>query len=102
MVHKGQSKGLTEARAGADAQGVEDPSTLSNPSTDPCAPKDHIPPQQRSGVVYKILCRTCTNVYSGQTGQTLEHRLKEHKRALVLGEVGHLWWLFMQWMRCTI
>ena len=48
----------------------------------------HIPPQQWSGVVYRIPCGTCTKVYIGQTGRTLEHRLKEHRRALVLGEIS--------------
>ena len=48
--------------------------------------KDHIPLQQRSGVVYRIPCRTCTKVYIGQTGHTLEHRVKEHRRALVSGQ----------------
>ena len=84
----GPSKGLIGAEAGADAQGVEDLLPLSNLLVDPSAPKVHIPPQQRSGVVYKIPRRACTKVYIGQTGQTLEHRLKEHRRALVLGEVG--------------
>ena len=48
--------------------------------------KDHTPPQQRTGVVYRIPCGTCTKVYIGQTGRTLEHRLKEHRRALVSGQ----------------
>ena len=30
--------------------------------------KDRIPLQQRSGVVFRITCRTCTKVYIGQTG----------------------------------
>ena len=50
--------------------------------------KDHIPHQQRSGVVYRIPCGTCTKVYIGQTSRTLEHQLKEHRRALVLGEIS--------------
>ena len=44
-------------------------------------------PQQRPGVVYRIPCGTCPKVYIGQTGRTLEHRLKEHKRALTSGNV---------------
>ena len=48
--------------------------------------KDRSPPQQWSGVVYRIPCRTCTKVYIGQTGRTLEHRVKEHRRALVSGQ----------------
>ena len=49
--------------------------------------KDRIEPERRAGVVYKIPCRSCTKVYVGQTGRTLEHRLKEHRRALVSGDV---------------
>ena len=45
-------------------------------------PKDHIPPQQRAGVVYRIPCVACPKVYVGQTSRSLEHRLMEHKRAL--------------------
>ena len=50
--------------------------------------KDSRPPQQRPGVVYRIPCGTCPKVYIGQTGRTLEHRLKEHKRALTSGNVS--------------
>ena len=50
--------------------------------------RTHIPPQQWSGVVYRIPCGTCTKVYIGQTSRTLEHQLKEHRRALVLGEIS--------------
>ena len=39
-------------------------------------------------MVYKIPCRSCTKVYIGQTGRTLEHHLKEHRRALVSGDVN--------------
>ena len=34
-----------------------------------------------SGVVYRIPCQDCDKTYIGQTGRTLEHRVKEHKRA---------------------
>ena len=44
--------------------------------------KDQTPLQQRAGVIYQILCGTCSKVYIGQKGRTLEHRLKEHRRAL--------------------
>ena len=50
--------------------------------------KDRVEPDHRAGVVYKIPCRSCTKVYIGQTGRTLEHRLKEHRRALVSGDVS--------------
>ena len=48
-------------------------------------PKDPIPPMQRPGVVNQVPCASCPEVYVGQTGRTLEHRLKEHKRALTSG-----------------
>ena len=41
--------------------------------------KDHIPRSQRAGVVYRIPCGNCEKVYIGQTGRTLDHRLKEHR-----------------------
>ena len=47
--------------------------------------KDRVEPECWSGVVYKIPCRSCTKVYIGQIGRT--HRLKEHRRALVSGDV---------------
>ena len=50
--------------------------------------KDHVEPDRRAGVVYRIPCRSCTKVNISQTGHTLEHRLKEHRRALVSGEVN--------------
>ena len=50
--------------------------------------KNPTPAQQRAGVVYRITCGTCPRVYIGQTGRTLKHRLKEHKRALRSGETA--------------
>ena len=47
-------------------------------------PKDFIQDNQKKGVVYSIPCEDCDSVYVGQTGRTLEHRMKEHKRALCL------------------
>ena len=49
--------------------------------------KDPIPLRQRTGVVYRIPCSSCEKVYIGQTGRTLDHRLKEHRRALTSGNV---------------
>lgn len=45
--------------------------------------KDRIEPDRQTGVVYSIPCRSCTKVYIGRTGHTLEHCLREHRRALV-------------------
>ena len=50
--------------------------------------KDHIPLQQRAGVIYQIPCGLCFKVYIGQMGRTMEHRLKEHKRALTSGNTA--------------
>ena len=50
--------------------------------------KDRIPLQQRAGVVYRIPCGTCPRVYVGQTCRMLNHRLKEHKRALTSGNLA--------------
>ena len=47
-------------------------------------PKDFIQDNKKKGEVYSIPCEDCDSVYVGQTGRTLEHRVKEHKRALYL------------------
>ena len=47
-----------------------------------------MPLQQRAGVVYRIPCGSCPRVYIGKTGRTMEHRLKEHKRALTSGNIA--------------
>ena len=49
-------------------------------------PKTRIPDHQKTGVIYKIPCGSCDKVYIGQTGRTLEHRVKEHRRALTLAD----------------
>ena len=38
--------------------------------------------ERRNGVIYKINC-ACGDTYIGETGRTLEIRMKEHKRACV-------------------
>ena len=45
-------------------------------------PKTPTPINERNGVVYRISCGNCNEVYIGQTGRTLQHRVKEHQRAL--------------------
>ena len=42
--------------------------------------KDPIPPEERTGVIYKIKC-ICGDFYVGETGRNLTTRLKEHKAA---------------------
>ena len=44
--------------------------------------KYRVEPEHQAGVVYRIPCRTFTKVYISQTGYTLEHRLKEYRKAL--------------------
>ena len=41
---------------------------------------------QCRGVVYKVGCVDCNFVYYGQTDRALETRLKEHKRAVRVGD----------------
>ena len=50
-------------------------------------PKDPVPAEEKTGVVYRIPCRDCPQAYIGQTGQTLTCRLKEHKRATERGNI---------------
>ena len=45
-------------------------------------PKDPMPTEKKSGVVYRIPCGSCPQTYIGQTGRPLEQRLKEHKKAV--------------------
>ena len=42
--------------------------------------KDPSPLNERPGVIYKIRCE-CGDFYTGETGTTLDTRLKEHKAA---------------------
>jgi len=44
--------------------------------------KDPVPPDERKGVVYCVPCDDCRATYVGQTGRTMIHHLKEHKRAV--------------------
>lgn len=49
-------------------------------------PKDQVLVRQQTGVVYRTLCKDYLRVYVGQTGRTLECRLKEHKKAAEQGK----------------
>ena len=49
-------------------------------------PKDKPSPLQCRGVVYKVGCIDCNFVYYGQMDRALETRLKEHKRAVRVGD----------------
>ena len=64
-------------------------------------PKDALEPTKQDGVVYKIPCE-CGKVYIGETGRTMQDRIKEHNRDIWLArtqtsavsehanETGHL------------
>jgi hypothetical protein len=45
-------------------------------------PKDNLPPEQTSGVIYKICCCDCEFVYYGQADRALKTRIREHERAV--------------------
>ena len=49
-------------------------------------PKDKPSSLQCRGVVYKVGCVDCNFVYYRQTDRALETRLKEHKRAVRVGD----------------
>ena len=44
--------------------------------------KTKIPQPNQSGV-YEINCEDCEAVYIGQTGRSLEKRLKEHRNSII-------------------
>ena len=46
--------------------------------------KDSIEPNHRRGVVYRIPCGSCPRVYIGQTGNSFNTRLGQHRSALRL------------------
>ena len=48
--------------------------------------KDKPSPLQCRGVVYMVGCVDCNFVYYGQTDRALETRLREHKRAVQVGD----------------
>ena len=48
--------------------------------------KDPSPINPRVGAVYKIPCTECPASYVGETGRTLECRIKEHKRGSIVNE----------------
>ena len=73
-------------------------------------PKDRIPLQKRSGVVYSIPCKDCPSVYIGETGLWLSTRLQQHQEATRKGETDksavakHVWDMShnMDWSNTTV
>ena len=47
--------------------------------------KDPVPPEAKSGTVYRVSCSGCPASYVGQTGRTVRDRVKEHRYALRTG-----------------
>ena len=45
-------------------------------------PKDRIPDDDKSSVVYKINCCDCDASYVGETGRALKTHVSEHRRAM--------------------
>ena len=51
-------------------------------------PKDPIPKQERSCVVYRIPCTNCTRAYIGQTSRTLAQQIKDHQRSVRYSDIA--------------
>jgi len=47
--------------------------------------KDPVPPETKSGTVYRISCSGCPASYVGQMGRAVRDRVKEHKYVLWTG-----------------
>ena len=47
---------------------------------------DPVPQECRKAVVYRIPCGSCDMSYIGETGRTLQLRIKKHRRALTNGD----------------
>ena len=45
-------------------------------------PKDRIPDDDKSSIVYKINCRDCDASYVGETGRALKTRMSEYRMAV--------------------
>ena len=51
-------------------------------------PKDPVPAHLKNGTVYKVPCKVCSKAYVGQSGRSLECRLKEHQCTVHNGNVA--------------
>ena len=43
-------------------------------------PKDKVPMEDKSGIVYQIKCGECTAAYVGESGRQLKERVSEHHK----------------------
>ena len=50
--------------------------------------KDPVPTSTLNGVVYRIPCKDCEHAYVGQSGRSLDCRVKEHQRAVRNGDTN--------------
>ena len=51
--------------------------------------KDPTDIKTRTGAIYKVTCAECPATYVGETGRTLDCRIKEHKRATEKKDVAN-------------
>jgi len=52
-------------------------------------PKDRIPVNETTGVVYQVPCASCPATYVGQTGRRLDQWLRDHRRAVESGDCAN-------------
>jgi hypothetical protein len=51
--------------------------------------KNKRPEELRRGVVYEVPCQDCSKTYIGETGRSLQERLKEHRYAIKTGNINN-------------
>ena len=59
-------------------------------------PKGVTPLDQRTGIVYRVLCFDCSKVYIGQSGRSLSHHMPEHRRAIQKADVSTVYSLIFR------
>ena len=51
-------------------------------------PKDPVPVERRTGILYQIPCSDCSQTYVGQSGRTIVDRIKEHQLVVKNGDTN--------------